>query len=47
MTRARTIQEILQQQREERERERLAAFLLKLFAVHILIVTLYFYIIKP
>lgn len=46
MTRAKTIQEILQQQREERERERLASFLLKLFAAHIIIVTLYFYFSK-
>lgn len=46
MTRARTIQEVLQQQREERERESLASFLLKLFFVHLIIVTLYFYIIK-
>lgn len=46
MTRAKTIQEVLQQQREERERERLASFLLKLFFAHLVIVTLYFYIIK-
>ena len=46
MTRARTIQEVLQQQREERERERLAAFLLKLFFAHLIIVTLYFYFSK-
>jgi hypothetical protein len=46
MTRARTIQEILQEQREERERERLASFLLKLFFAHIIIATIYFYFTK-
>lgn len=46
MNRARTIQEVLQQQREERDRERLAAFLLKLFFAHLIIVTLYFYFSK-
>lgn len=46
MNRAKTIQEVLQQQREERERERLASFLLKLFFVHLVIVTLYFYFSK-
>ena len=46
MNRAKTIQEILQQQREERDRERLAAFLLKIFFAHIIIVTLYFYLSK-
>jgi hypothetical protein len=42
MNRARTIQEVLQQQREERDRERVASFLLKLFFAHLVIVTLYF-----
>jgi hypothetical protein len=46
MPRARNIQEILQEQREERDRERMAAFLLKLFFAHIIIVTIYFYLIK-
>lgn len=46
MTRAKTIQEVLQQQREERERERLASFLLKLFFAHLIISTLYFYFSK-
>jgi len=46
MTRAKTIQEILQQQREERDRERLASFLLKLFFINLIIVTLYFYFSK-
>jgi hypothetical protein len=46
MNRAKTIQEILQEQREERDRERLADFLLKLFFAHIAIVTLYFYFLK-
>ena len=46
MNRAKTIQEILQEQREERDRERLANFLLKLFFAHIAIVTIYFYFSK-
>jgi len=46
MTRAKTIQEILQEQREERDRERMAALLLKLFFAHLIIVTLYFYFSK-
>lgn len=46
MNRAKTIQEILQEQQEERDRERLASFLLKLFFVHLVIVTLYFYLLK-
>lgn len=46
MTRAKTIQEILEKQREERNREKLADFLLKIFFAHIIIVTLYFYLIK-
>jgi hypothetical protein len=46
MTRAKTIQEILQEQREERDRERMASFLLKLFFIHLIIVTLYFYFSK-
>ena len=46
MPRARNIQEILQEQREERDRERMAAFLLKLFFAHIIIATIYFYFTK-
>lgn len=46
MNRAKTIQEILQEQREERDRERLADFLLKLLFAHIAIITLYFYFLK-
>jgi hypothetical protein len=46
MNRAKTIQDILQEQREERERERIASFLLKLFFIHLLILTLYFYFLK-
>jgi hypothetical protein len=46
MTRAKTIQDILQKQSEERDRERLADFLLKIFFAHIMLVTLYYYIIK-
>ena len=44
--RSKTIQDILEEQREERDRQRLADFLLKLFFAHIIIVTLYFYLIK-
>ena len=46
MNRAKTIQEILKEQHEERERQRLADFLLKLFFAHIAIITLYFYFSK-
>lgn len=46
MTRAKTIQDILEKQREERDREKLAHFLLKIFFAHIIIVTLYFYLTK-
>lgn len=46
MNRAKTIQEILQEQQEERDRQRLADFLLKIFFAHIIIVTLYFYFSK-
>lgn len=46
MNRAKTIQDILEEQREERDRQRLADFLLKIFFAHIIIVTLYFYFIK-
>ena len=46
MTRVKTIQDILEKQREERDREKLADFLLKIFFAHIIIVTLYFYLTK-
>jgi hypothetical protein len=46
MTRAKTIQDILEKQREERDREKLADFLLKIFFANIIIVTLYFYLSK-
>jgi predicted nucleic acid-binding Zn ribbon protein len=46
MNRAKTIQEILQEQQEERDRQRLADFLLKLLFAHIIIVTVYFYFSK-
>jgi hypothetical protein len=46
MNRARTIQEVLAEQREQRDRERLAAFLFKLLLAHVLIISTYIYIIK-
>lgn len=46
MNRAKTIQKILQEQKEELDRKRLADFLLKLFFAHIIIVTIYFYFSK-
>lgn len=44
--RSKTIKDILEKQREERDREKLADFLLKIFFAHIMIVTLYFYLLK-
>ncbi len=46
MKRFKTIQDILQKQSEERDRERMADFLLKIFFAHIMIITLYYYIMK-
>lgn len=46
MNRAKTIQEVLQEQKEERDRKRLADFLVKLLFAHITIVTIYFYFLK-
>ncbi len=46
MKRFKTIQDILQKQQEERDRERMADFLLKIFFAHIMIITLYYYIMK-
>jgi hypothetical protein len=46
MKRFKTIQDILQKQQEERDRERMAYFLLKIFFAHIMIITLYYYIMK-